>query len=400
MARRILHIDMDAFFASVEQARNPVLRGKPLIIGGDHSDTRGVVCTASYEARTYGIRSGMSLVEARRRCPHALFMRGNFEHYRDASEKVHTILESVSPCIEFASIDEAYVDITGSLRLFGGENAIAHYIKDTIRNELHLPCTVGIASNKLVAKIATNEAKPDGYRTIEDGKEAEFLRPLPVDKLPGIGPRTCEILESLGVMTIGALADLPSELMLYTFGVNGYLLQRAARGEASSEITPFSIPKSISRETTFEEDLLDWRRIEQILVYLAERAGYALREQGMETRCISLKVRYADFQTVTFAHTCTEATCIDSDIIQVLQELLPKAQKRRVRVRLVGVTLSSLRYYSPQMSLFGKERSEKWNRVFEKVDQIRKRHGFELIRMASSIGLGRRVCLATPSLSR
>jgi len=391
---------MDAFFASVEQVRNPALRGKALIVGGDHSDTRGVVCTASYEARAFGIRSGMSLVEARRRCPDAIFIRGNFEHYRAASERVRMVLESVSPCIEFASIDEAYVDITGSVHLFGGEDALAEYVKRGIRYDIGLPSTVGIASNKLVAKIATNQAKPDGYLRIPEGEEARFMRPLPISRLPGMGPRTSEMMESLGIMTIGALADLPTEMLMTVFGTQGYLLQRAARGESSSEVVPVHVPKSISRETTFEEDLLDWGRIEQTLIYLAERAGYALREQGMEARCISLKVRYADFETCTFAHSCREATCVDSEIIRVLHTLLPKAQKRRVRVRLVGVGLSSLRYYLPQLCLFGREQSEKWMRVLEKVDRIRDRHGFELIRTASSMGLGRRVRLATPSLSR
>lgn len=400
MRRRILHIDMDAFFASVEQSRNPALKGKPLIVGGDRTESRGVVCTASYEARRYGVHSGMALAEARRRCPQAVFLRGNFEHYREASQKIHAVLEATSPHVEAASIDEAYVDITGSRRLFGGEDALADLIKRRIREETELPCTIGIASNKLVSKIATNEAKPDGYLRIEEGNEARFLRPLPLRKLPGIGPRTCETLESLGVLTVGALADLPSDILIRAFGLIGYALQRAARGESTSEVKPDSVPKSISRETTFEEDLLDWRRVKQMLIYLAERAVYALREQGMEARCVTLKVRYADFKTLTFAHTFSEPTFVDGDIIRALHMLLPKAQERRVRVRLVGVALSSLRHHLWQLHLFGKERFEKWARVLESVDRIRDRHGFELIRLAPSMGLGRRVRLATPSLSR
>lgn len=397
--RRILHIDMDAFFASVEQVLNPELQGKPLIVGGD-KDARGVVCTASYEARPYGVHSGMPLAQARRLCPHAIFMRGHFEHYREASEKVRAVLETVSPLVEAASIDEAYVDITGSLRLFGGEEAIAHYIKSEIRARTHLPCTVAIASNKLVAKVLSGEAKPDGYRRVETGGEEAFLRPLPLRKLPGAGPRTCELLEGLGVHTIGALAALPLPTLLAAFGPAGYGLREAALGRSTSPVEPDSIPKSISRETTFPEDLMDWNTIERILVYLAERAAHALREAGMETRCVTLKVRYADFKTCTFAHTLPEPTCLDVDIVRVLEKLIPKAKERRARVRLVGAALTGLNHNQHQMRLFDGRRSTKWEKVLHSVDALRARHGFEVMRSAKSMQLGRQVVLATPSLSK
>ncbi len=397
---RMLHIDMDAFFASVEQALDPSLKGKPLIIGGDRSDARGVVCTASYEARPYGIHSGMPLAQARRLCPHAVFMRGRFAHYEEASEKVRVILEGVSPLVEVASIDEAYVDVSGSQRLFGGEDAIAAYIKGRIREETQLPCTIAIASNKLVAKIASSVAKPDGYLRIKEREEEAFLRPLPLRKLPGIGPRTQDLLESLGVFRIGDLADLPLSTVLATFGPPGYALQRAARGMGPSEIIQDPLPKSISRETTFEKDTSQWEHVERVLTYLAERAAYALREQGMETHCVALKVRYADFKTCTFSHTLKEPTSLDSDILEVLDSLIPKAKTRRTRVRLIGVALSSLTYNQHQLPLFGKRLAQKWERALEGVDRIRNRYGFELIRLAKSISLGRQVELATPCLSR
>jgi DNA polymerase-4 len=400
MDRRILHIDMDAFFASVEQVLDPALKGKPLIVGGDVNDTRGVVATASYEARKFGVHSAMPLAQARRLCPHGVFMRGHFEHYQAASEKVHTILETVSPRVESVSIDEAYIDITGSLRLFGGDDAIARYIKSRIREETQLPCTVAIASNKLVAKIASDEGKPDGYLRIPTGREREFLRPLPVGKLPGVGPRTQEVLESLGVMTIGCLAELPLETLLHVFGQSGYALQHAARGRSSSAVEPESMPKSIGRETTFERDLLDWNEIERILAYLTERAAYALREKQMEARCVTLKVRYGDFKTNTFAKTLAEPTCIDAGMIEALHELIPKAKERRARVRLIGVSLSSLTYNQHQLCLFDKKGSEKWERALESVDRIRDRYGFEFLRFARSMQLGRTVQLATPALSR
>ncbi len=391
---------MDAFFAAVEQVLNPALKGKALIVGGGAKDSRGVVCTASYEARKYGVHSAMPLAQARRLCPHGIFMRGSFERYRAASEQVRAILETVSPQVECASIDEAYVDVSGSQRLFGGDDAIAEHVKSRIYEATQLPCTVAIAPNKLVAKVACGEAKPDGYLRIPTGEEGAFLRPLPVRKLLGAGPRTCAILESIGAMTIGCLADLPHDTLLRTFGQVGYALQQAARGISTAAVESGSRPKSISRETTFQQDLLDWNRIEPILAYLAERATYALREKGMETKCVTLKVRYSDFETYTFARTLREATCLDNDIIKTLGKLVPKAQMRRARVRLIGVALTSLTYNQHQMFLFGRERVEKWARVLEGVDRLRSRHGFELIRLGRSMELGREVRLATPSLSR
>lgn len=398
--RRILHIDMDAFFASVEQVLNPSLKGKPLIIGGDASDNRGVVSTASYEARKYGVHSAMPIAQARRLCPHGIFMRGSFENYRVASETVHEILQSISPLVEGVSIDEAYVDITGSLRLFGGEEAIAHLIKSRIREATQLPCTVAIASNKLVAKVGSDEGKPDGILLIPEGSERDFFHPLAVRKLPGVGPRTAENLESLGIMTIGQLGDLPTSTLLTVFGPSGYSLQRAARGISVSDVVTESTPKSVGRETTFERDLLDWDQIQRILIYLTERSAYALREKQMEARCVTLKVRYSDFDTHTFSETLRESTCVDSEIIAILEHLIPKAKERRARVRLIGVSLSSLVYNQHQLYLFGRKQTEKWERAMESVDKMRDRYGFELVRVARSVELGKHVKLATPSLSR
>ncbi|MCP4638833.1 MAG: DNA polymerase IV, partial [bacterium] len=356
--------------------------------------------TASYEARRFGVHSAMPLAQAKRLCPHGIFMRGNFEHYRAASEKVRAILETVSPLVECASIDEAYVDVSGSQRLFGGDDAIAGYIKRRVREETDLPCSISIAPNKLVAKVATDEAKPDGYLRIGEGGEADFFRPLTLKKLPGIGPRTREVLEALGVMTVGALADLPLPTMLGVFGQMGYGLQRAAQGVSTSPVEPDGVPKSISRETTFERDLLDWEAVERVLVYLSERATHALREKGMETRCVTLKVRYSDFKTYTFARTLPEPTCLDGEIVSVLHELAQKGRERRGRVRLIGVALTSLRYNQHQLRLFDGQAAEKWERVLAGVDRMRERHGFESIRLARTVPLGRKVNLATPSLSR
>jgi DNA polymerase-4 len=399
MSRRILHIDMDAFFASVEQARNPDLRGKPLIVGGLKSDLRGVVSTASYEARVFGVRSAMPLAQAKRLCPNGIFIRGNYALYSEASRKVRAILETISPLLEFASIDEAYLDVSGSQKLFGGDEAIASYIKRRIRDELSLPCTIAIAPNKLIAKVATDRAKPDGYLSVDEGGEADFLRPLPIRKLPGVGPRTCETLEAMGLRSIGDLAALPEKELLAAFGPSGMGLQRAARGISTSEVTPFGVSKSISRETTFTTDLWDWERIERTGIYLAERAVYTLREEGLHCKCVGLKVRYADFETKTFAQSLTQPTCIDSEVVRTLKGLLPKARLRHAPVRLIGVALTSLSE-SQQLQLFDANGSEKWERVLKSVDDVRGRHGFEFIRTAKTMSMGRNVKLATPSLSR
>ncbi|MCC6796957.1 MAG: DNA polymerase IV [Candidatus Hydrogenedentes bacterium] len=384
MNRRILHIDMDAFFASVEQARDPSLRGKPLIIGGNKTDLRGVVSTATYEAREFGVRSAMPLAQAKRLCPHGIFMRGNHALYRDASRKVRAILESITPLVEAASIDEAYLDISGSLNLFAGDEGTAMHIKKRIREELSLPCTIAIASNKLIAKVATEFAKPDGYISVPQGTEAEFLRPLPIRKLPGVGPRTCESLERFDVRTIGDLATMPQEKLLRTLGSSALGLQRAAKGISTSEVTPHGVSKSISRETTFETDITNWERVERVGVYLAERAVHALRDEGLHCKCVGLKIRYADFETKTFAQSLPEPTCIDGDVIRVLRTLFPKARQRSAPIRLIGVSLTSLSE-SHQLQLFEENKSEKWERVMKSVDDVRERHGFEFIRTAKTM---------------
>ena len=385
MPRRILHIDMDAFFASVELVRDPSLRGKPVIVGGTLEDRRGVVSTASYEARAFGVHSAMPLVEAKRRCPHGVFLRGSFDLYREASQAVFEILRRVTPEVQVASIDEAYLDLTSSLRLFGGDDAIAHFLKREIRDATSLPCTIGIASNKLIAKIASAHGKPDGYLCIQTGDEAKFLAPLPIEALPGIGSRTQAPLKRLGIHTAGELAAYDADVLLRAIGPVSTRLQRMARGESNSVVRTHTIPKSISRETTFSDDRTDWPGIESTLISLAEKAAHALRKQGLEARHVTLKVRYADFQTPTFGKSLAAPTSVDQDFIRALNTLLPKAKSRRAPIRLIGLTLGSLSSGQEQMTLFDDAQRENWNRVLASVDGVRQRHGIAILKSARAI---------------
>jgi len=401
MERRIVHIDMDAFFASVEVARDPALAGKPLIIGGAWEDQRGVVSTASYEARKFGVHSAMSLAQAKKLCPQGVYMRGNYEHYREASARVRAILETVTPVVQMASIDEGYLDVTGSQRIFGGDEGIATYIKSEIKAQTKLPCTVAISPNKLVSKVASDEGKPNGYVRVAAGEEASFLAPLAVRKLPGAGPQTCAALERLGIRTLGQLASADPGVLERAFGHQTAIgLQRRARGISTSEVEVERAPKSISRETTFPEDVLEWPQVEQTLAYLTERCMYTLREEGLEAKRVTLKVRYSDFETKTFACTLQEPTAVDAEVIDALRELVAKGKSRRARIRLIGVGLDQLRYNQHQLPLFGGKNNEKWEKVLEQADAVRGKHGFNSLRTGKSIGLGHEGTLATPSLSR
>ena len=401
MERRIVHIDMDAFFASVEVARDPSLAGKPLIIGGAWEDQRGVVSTASYEARKFGVHSAMPLARAKKLCPQGIFMRGSYEHYREASAKVRAILETVTPLVQMASIDEGYLDVTGSQRIFGGDEGIADYIKSEIKAQTKLPCTVAISPNKLVSKVASDEGKPNGYVRVASGEERSFLAPLAVRKLPGAGPQTCAALERLGILSLGQLAEANLGMLERAFGHQTAVgLQRRARGVSTSEVEIERAPKSISRETTFPEDVLEWPQVEQTLAYLTERCMYTLREEGLEAKRVTLKVRYSDFETKTFAHTLQEPTAVDAEVIEALRELVGKGKARRARIRLIGVGLDQLRYNQHQLPLFGGKNNEKWEKVLEQADAVRGKHGFNSLRTGKSLGLGREVTLATPSLSR
>jgi len=405
MIRHILHIDLDAFFVSVEQTLAPELRNKPVIVGG-RPDRRGVVASASYEARAFGIRAGMPLAQAYRLCPKAIFLQGSFPAYRDASERFMEILADFSPCLEPAGLDEAYLDITGC-EAHGTPHHLALRIKERVKKELRLIASVGMASCKVVAKIASALGKPDGLVEVAAGKEKEFLAPLPVASLPGVGKRTEQALKAIGIRTIGQLAALPPEAIKIRLGAAGVMIQYYANGIDNREVEPPGEAKSISRETTFAEDTLDRAFLLAILRYLCERVGAELRQEGKHARTITLKLRYADFETITRRISSKEATDADEVIFAGAVGLLEQAlARKRKLVRLVGVGVSNLIGYGKQLNLLD-SRPQRLSHLDKAIDRIRNKYGFTSIQTGRTLLLrdifasreGDYI-LETPSLSR
>lgn len=388
MNRNVLHIDMDAFFVSVEEALDPLLAGKPVIVGGDPNG-RGVVAAASYAARKYGIHSAMPVARAKRLCPDAIFLRGNHRLYGEFSERIFDILETYSPCVEPMSLDEAYLDLTGCERLHGPTLDTAERIRNQIKMQVGINCSIGIASNKLMAKVASAYAKPSGMLWIPEGMEQKFLAPLPVERIPGIGHKTGQRLMLMGVKTIGHLAALPPELLKNAYGKYGSDLYHKARGISESPVLRRDDSRSISRETTFETDSDDPRFLESTLSYLVEKAASQLRSSRLYTRCITLKLRYSDFQTVTRSQTLPEPVHDDCTIFQTASRLFRKSFSRRTRIRLIGVSLTSLTTDHPaQTDLFIALGSEHWDQLYHSIDRIREKYGFRSILRAASLGGG------------
>ncbi len=403
--RHIFHIDLDAFFVSVEQALAPELYGKPVIVGG-RPDRRGVVASASYEARTFGIRAGMPLVQAYRLCPQAIFLEGSFPRYRDASARFMTILADFSPCLEPAGLDEAYLDVTGC-EFYGSPRQLALKIKECIRKELSLVVSVGIAGCKAVAKIASDLGKPDGLVEVALGQEKDFLSPLPVGSLPGVGKKTEQTLKAMGITTIGQLAVLPLELVRSRLGVMGVMIHHYANGIDDREVEPPGKAKSISRETTFDRDTLDRTFLQAILRYLCERVGAELRDQNKQARSITLKLRYADFETITRRLSSKEATDADEVIFAGVVKLLARALAgKRKPVRLLGVGVSNLVGYGRQLHLFD-SMPQRLGYLDKAIDRIRRKYGFTSIQTGRTFALKDMFAsregdyiLETPSLSR
>ncbi len=356
MERKIIHVDMDAFFASVEQRDRPELRGKPVIVGG-RPEERGVVAAASYEARKFGVHSAMPTAQALRLCPRAILIPGRMGYYAEISRQIREILYAFTPLVEPLSLDEAFLDVTGSERLFGGAEQIAREIKRRIREEVKLTCSVGIAPNKFLAKLASDLNKPDGFVVVHPSKIVDFLENLPVSRLWGVGPATEERLRARGISTIGDLQQIPRSELIDKFGKWGAQLFELARGIDERPVTSEHEVKSISRETTFAKDLDQFNELRKVLFELADEVAQELREEGLKARTVQIKVRFADFRTITRRVTLKEST----DATRVIREAARLLWEHKVAlprqgVRLVGVGVSNLEYpVTGQLRLFAWE---------------------------------------------
>jgi DNA polymerase IV len=382
----ILHVDMDAFFVSVELLERPELRGKPVVVGGQ-KDQRGVVSAASYEARKYGIHSAMPLRTAGRLCPHAVFLDGHHEKYGEWSDRVATILVKFSPIVEMVSIDEAYLDLGGTERLHGPPLAAADKLLRTITRETSLPCSGGLATTRLTAKVASDQAKPRGLVWVPPGCEARFLAPLPVRKIPGIGEVTERALRALGIETVEQLAAVPQEKLEKIFGQWGEALYRKTRGGDSYEFVIDAEPKSISHNQTFGEDTDDVNEMATTLSHLSQKACKRLREAGLAARTLTLTIRYAGFETHTRAKTLTEPTQLDADIYAVFQELFRKYRDTKRKVRLLGVSLSGFTHGNAQLDLLDAERRERLAKLTKAADRLRDRFGFGKLQFGGSLSV-------------
>jgi DNA polymerase-4 len=381
--RAIAHLDFDAFFAAVEENRDPSLRGKPVIVGGGE---RGVVSTANYIARRYGVHSAMPLRTARRLCPHAVYITGHYKLYYEYSRRLMAILDRYSPLVEQMSLDEAYVDLTGTERLFGPPVQTARLIQERVADELQLSISVGLATNKLVAKVASDYRKPAGFTVVPPGGEAEFLAPLPVERLPGVGPHLLEQLRDRGVVTVGDLARVPDHLLRLSFGEWGELLAHRARGEDPRQVVPYEEVKSISREHTFDEDVSDTGVLESTLVALTEDVCRRLRGKRLEARTVTVKIRYSDFVTHTCSRTLSRPLDVDEVFFEEVLDLFRQGRKRRYRLRLVGVGLSNLVPRAWQDDLFDQE-LPLLRELDLKLDAIREKYGKDAIRRGAALAL-------------
>lgn len=386
----ILHCDLDAFYASVEQILNPELMGKPVIVGGDPG-RRGVVAAASYEARRFGVHSAMPLSQARRLCPKAIFVPANFAAYGDYSEQVFAVYHARTPLVEPLSLDEAFLDLAGTERTLGNARRVAEEIKAEVRAKTKLTVSIGIGTSKVVAKIASDLKKPDGLVEVPVGEEAAFLAPLPLRRMPGLGPSTEERLRPLGLQTIGDVASLPIEELVRRLGKHGLQLWEFAHGIDTRPVTPPGDPKSISRETTFDVDLDDVQRLETVLHQLLEHATRSMRKHGLHCRTVNLKLRYENFDTISRSHTLSRPTDVDDVLARETIELFRSAYDRTRKVRLIGAGVSNFDDPPQQLDLFGSEPEQtKPAALTTALDKIRDRLGFSAISVGTPTEIGQR----------
>ena len=380
---------MDAFFVSVEELLNPSLQGKAVVVGGQR-DERGVVSAASYEARKFGVHSAMPLRTAAKLCPHAIFLDGRLDLYREHSQKVHSVLQDFSPAVEMASIDEAYLDMTGTEKLHGPPLKSAHRLHQQMKERTGLNCSIGAGSSRLIAKICSDQAKPNGLLYVLPGEEKCFLAPLDVGKIPGVGKVTRQRLQDMGITRIGDLLRVQESVLEENFGKWGQALAGKARGEDAGgwfegEVGEDWQAKSISHEHTFGEDTRDLEKIEATLAHLAQLVGRRLREQGFAARTLQLKLRYSDFHTITRAHSLPQPTQMDTEIFDTVRKLFHQNWEKGRDVRLLGVHTSNFQDVPEQMQLLADDRREKWKQALSASDRLRDKYGESAIFLAKGM---------------
>jgi DNA polymerase IV len=377
--RNIIHLDLDTFFVSVERLQHSDLLGKPVIIGG--MSDRGVVASCSYEARRFGVSSAMPMKMAKMLCRDAVFIRGDMETYSRYSHMVTDIIAARAPLYEKASIDEHYIDVTGMDRFFGLLKW-SHELRSTIIKSTGLPISFGLSVNKTVSKIATGEAKPNGeIQVLLDGVKP-FLAPLSIRKIPGIGEKTYPLLRSMGVTNIDTLSRIPCEMMERVMGKNGIVLWERANGIDNTPVRPYSESKSVSTETTFEQDTTDIVRMKEILVKMIEKLAFELREQQKLTACVTVKIRYSNFDTHTIQQQ-VPYTAFDHVLIPLVKEMFDKLYQRRMLIRLIGVRFSKLVPGNQQLNMF--EDSVEMINLYQAMDKIRMKYGSTAIRRAVAL---------------
>ena len=389
LSRTIFHVDMDAFFVSVEELFDPSLKGKPVVVGGQRHE-RGVVSAASYEARKFGVHSALPLRTAAKLCPQAIFVDGHPERYRECSEKVFKVLTAFSPQVEMASIDEAYLDMTGTARLHGPPLKAAHKLHLRMKEQTQLNCSIGIGSSRLIAKVSSAQAKPNGVLWIVSGEEAKFLAPLDVREIPGVGKVMESHLHALGIKKVGDLARLEESELEGRFGKWGLALAGKARGEDAggwfdAEVGAHEAAKSISHEHTYNEDTADQNQLEATLMRLSEMVARRLREADFHARTIQLKLRYKDFTTMTRAHSLPVATQLDGEIFAQARGLFRKNWKPGKEVRLLGVQASSFEAKAEQIDLLEGGRQQRWKDALAAADRLRDKFGESSVKLAAGM---------------
>ncbi len=408
MNQNIIHVDVDAFLASVEQVRDPSLVGRPVVVGGEKGD-RGLVLSSTYEARRHGVTPGLSLFEAARLLPGAVFLKGDYQMARRLSERTWEICRRYTPLVQVTSLDDCYLDVTGVARLFGPAREVAVRIKREVAREVGFVLSMGVGENRTVARVATVFAKPGGVVEVLPGRGAEFLASLPIRRLPGVGWRTEKALHRYNVKTIGELSRIPRALLARTFGrAAGRMLFYRSRGIDDEPVQPGRGPRSVSRETSFDPETADYDVIEGMLFYLLERAAAALRTESLCARTLTVKIRYADGPGSRRSYRLPRPSARERELFVPARKMFTALFTRRVRLKLIGVALSNLtREEGEQGDLFSRDEHHRTANLTAGIDDIRNRYGFRAITAGCSIDLmghyeqnEHGFVLKTPSLTR